>query len=133
MTAPATFDEAAVSRVMARAPVYLKTSVSIQSWASFCRIIGSRVTGTPSFLVARARSTRASRAMRSRTCSPKPRASRSYIRVVSPTAQPLSSPPRICDSGIRTLSKYTSLNSASPVSCLSGFTVTPGLFMSSRK
>ena len=118
---------------MARAPVYLKTSVSIHIWASFCRITGSWVTGTPFFLVARARSSRLSSAMRSRTCRPKPRASRSYMRVVSPTAQPLFSPPRICDSWIRTLSKYTSLNSASPVNCLSGFTVTPGVFMSRRK
>ena len=36
---------------MARAPVYLKTSVSIQSWASFCRMMGSFVTGRPFFLV----------------------------------------------------------------------------------
>ncbi len=93
------------SLVIARAPVYLKTSVSIQSWASFWRITGSCVTGIPFFLLARAMSTRPSSAMRRRTCRPKPRARRSYMRVVRPTAQPLLSPPRICDSGTRTLSK----------------------------
>jgi hypothetical protein len=71
--------------------------------------------------------------MRSRTCSPKPSASRSYMSVVSPTVQPLLTPPSTWLSWTRTLSKKTSLNSASPVSCRSGFTVTPGAFMSSRK
>ena len=68
-----------------------------------------------------------SSAMRSRTCSPKPRASRSYISVVRPTAQPLLTSPSTWRSCTRTLSKKTSLNSASPVICLSGFTVTPGV------
>ena len=53
--------------MIARAPVYLNTSVSIHIWASFWRITGSWVTGTPFFLVLRARSTRLSSAMRRRT------------------------------------------------------------------
>ena len=38
------------SLVMARAPVYLSASVSIQSWASFCRMTGSLVTTRPVLL-----------------------------------------------------------------------------------
>ena len=39
------------SLVMARAPVYLNTSVSIHICASFCRMTGSWVAGTPFFVV----------------------------------------------------------------------------------
>ena len=55
------------------------------------------------------------------------------MSVVIPTRQPLLTPPSACDSCTRTLSKKTSLNSASPVSCRSGLIVMPGSFMSSRK
>ncbi len=55
------------SLVMARAPVYLKASVSIQSWASFWRTIGSLVATSPFVLVRWASPTRASSAIRSLT------------------------------------------------------------------
>src|SRR6058998_2863948 len=96
------------SLVIARAPRYLRHSVSIQSWAIFCRITGSLVRTRPSFSMRRASSMRPSSAMRSRTWSPNPSARRSYISVVSPTCQPLLRPPRISDSWTRTLSKKTS-------------------------
>ncbi len=118
------------SLVMARAPVYLSDSVSIQSCASFWRITGSFVTTRPLFSTLRAISMRLSSVMRSRTCSPKPSASRSYISVVSPTCQPPLTSPSTCDSCTRTLSKNTSLNSGSPVICTSGRTVTPTSCMS---
>ena len=102
---------------MARAPVYLRLSVSIQSWAIFWRKTASFVVGRPLFSTWRAISTNPSRAMRNLTCRPKPRARRSYIRVVNPTDQPLPTPPSTWDSCTRTLSKKTSLNSASPVIC----------------
>ena len=121
------------SLVTARAPVYFSASVSIHSVASFCRMTGSFVMLRPCFSIRLAMSMSDSSVMRSRTCRPKPSASRSYISVVRPTAQPLLTPPRIWLSCTRTLSKKTSLNSASPVICLSGLTVTPGNFMSRRK
>src|SRR6266550_2996066 len=77
------------SLVIARAPVYLRHSVSIQSCASFWRITGSFVTTRPLFSILFASSSRPSSAIRRRICSPQPRVSRSYIKVVSPTAQPL--------------------------------------------
>ena len=61
------------------------------------------------------------------------RETRSFMRVVMATRQPSPAGPTRIESGTRTLSKNTSLNSASPVICTSGRTSTPGACMSSTK
>ena len=58
---------------------------------------------------------------------------RSFMSVVIATRQPSPSGPMRIESGTRTLSKNTSLNSASPVIWTSGRTVTPGDCMSTMK
>jgi len=60
-------------------------------------------------------------------------ATRSFMRVVIATCQPWPSSPTRIESGMRTSSMKTSLNSASPVICTSGRTSTPGACMSSTK
>ena len=56
---------------------------------------------------------------------------RSFIKVVTATFQPPFTSPKRCESGTRTSSRKTSLNSAPPVIWRSGRTVTPGNDMSS--
>ena len=58
---------------------------------------------------------------------------RSDINVVRATAQPAFTSPSRAESGRTTLSKKTSLNSASPVIWRSGRTVTPGASRSATK
>ena len=60
-------------------------------------------------------------------------ATRSFIRVVIATCHPSPSGPTRIESGMRASWKNTSLNSASPVSCTSGRTSTPGACMSTTK
>ena len=55
------------------------------------------------------------------------------MSVVIATCQPSPSSPTRIESGMRTSSMNTSLNSASPVICTSGRTSTPGACMSSTK
>ena len=62
-----------------------------------------------------------------------PSALRSFISVVIATPQPLPTSPRRCASGMRASVKYTSLNSAWPVSWRSGRVSTPGACMSMTK
>ncbi len=58
---------------------------------------------------------------------------RSLISVAVATFQPSPTGPIRSVSGIRTSVRNTSLNSASPVSCRSGRTSTPGAVMSQEK
>ena len=61
----------------------------------------------------------------------------SFISVIVNYFQPSPISPSRCESGILTLSKYTSLKPAPdpavPVICLIGFTVIPGDFISTKK
>ena len=65
--------------------------------------------------------------------TPPPMDTRSFMSVVSATRQPSPTSLRRSSSGMRTSVKYTSLNSASPVSWRSGRTSTPGASMSTTK
>ena len=58
---------------------------------------------------------------------------RSFIKVVTATAQPLPSWSTRCESGTLTSSRKTSLNDAPPVIWRSGRAVTPGARMSTMK
>ena len=58
---------------------------------------------------------------------------RSFDRVEPATRQPSPGAPTSWSSGTNTSSSSTSLNSASPVSCTSGWTSTPGACMSTTK
>ena len=60
-------------------------------------------------------------------------ATRSLARVPTATFQPSVGEPTRNSSGMKTSSRKTSLNSASPVSSRSGRTVMPGELISSRK
>lgn len=62
-----------------------------------------------------------------------PMETRSFMRVVCATRQPSPISPRRWASGIRTLVRKTSLNSASPVIWRNGLTSTPGSVMSQMK
>src|SRR5215475_12552606 len=58
---------------------------------------------------------------------------RSCCKIPMAICQPAPGGPTIRSAGTRTSSKKTSQNSASPVICLSGATVIPGVFMSTSR
>ena len=64
--------------------------------------------------------------------APEPTEARSDISVVRTARHPLPGSPTRLASGTRTSVRKTSLNSASPVICLSGRTSTPGVSIGSR-
>ena len=64
---------------------------------------------------------------------PPPMEVRSFMSVVIDTRQPSPTSPMRSASGMRTSSRYTSLNSASPVIWRRGRTSTPGAVMSTMK
>ena len=113
--------------------VYFKPLASINQSASFsltppCLIIGSPL---KSCSLAHVRASSMSEPLAS------PTASLSFIKVVMATFQPSPISPNLCESGILTSLKYTSLKPeplpADPVICLMGLTSIPGDFISTKK
>ena len=92
-----------------------------------------RVTGSSESLVSPHRLTRSPIGPEPFFGTPPPRATRSFINVVTATAQPLPTSPNTRSWGIRTSVRKISLNSASPVIWCRGRTSTPSDSMSSKK